>query len=81
MADLTVPRAELKSAVMGAISAQTVKRNLGDCLGDVMYVTDSAISLHWIHQDDWPLQVAVRNAVIEVRRLPGGRNGSMWRAA
>ena len=69
MADLTVPRAELKSAVMGAISAQNVKRNLGDCLGDVMYVTDSAISLHWIHQDDRPLQVAVRNAVIEVRRF------------
>ena len=34
-----------------------------------MYVTDSTICLHWIHQDDRPLQVAIRNAVIEVRRF------------
>ena len=69
MADLTIPRAELKSAVMGAISAQVIKRNLAACLGKVTYVTDSTVCLHWIHQDDRPLQVAVRNAVIEVRRF------------
>ena len=69
MADLTIPRAELKAAVMGAVSAQVIKRNLGGRLGTVIYVTDSTVSLHWIHQDDRPLQVAVRNAVIEVRRF------------
>ena len=38
-------------------------------MADVLYVTDSTICLHWIHQDDRPLQVAIRNAVIEVRRF------------
>ena len=69
MADLTIPRAELKSAVMGAVSAQVIKRNLSTCLGTIIYVTDSTVTLHWIHQDDRPLQVAMRNAVIEVRRF------------
>jgi hypothetical protein len=69
VADLTVPKAELKAAVMGAISCDMVKKNLGEMLGEVMYVTDSTICLHWINQDDRPLQTAVRNGVIEVRRF------------
>ena len=69
MSDLTIPRAEMRSAVIGAVSCQVIKNNLGKLLGNVMYVTDSTICLHWISQDDRPLQVAVRNAVIEVRRF------------
>ena len=69
VANFTIPRAEMKAAVLGAVTSQVVKKNLGDRLGDVLYVTDSTICLHWIHQDDRPLQVAVRNAVIEVRRF------------
>ena len=69
VANFTIPRAEMKAAVLGAVTSQVVKKNLGDRLGDVLYVTNSTICLHWIHQDDRPLQVAVRNAVIEVRRF------------
>lgn len=69
VSNLTIPRAEMRSAVMGAVSSQVVKRNLGSRLGEVIMITDSTICLHWIHQDDRPLQVAVRNAVIEIRRF------------
>lgn len=68
-ANFTIPRAELKSAVIGAVSSQVIKKNLGSCLGEVTYITDSTVCLHWINQDDRPLQTAVRNAVIEVRRF------------
>ena len=74
MANLTIPRAELKSAVMGAVSAQVIKRNLSTRLGTIIYVTDSTVTLHWIHQDDRPLQVAMRNAVSDA-------SGSMWKAS
>jgi len=67
--NLTIPRAEMKAAVMGAVSSQVVKSNLGGQLGEVIYVSDSTVCLHWIHQEDRPLQVAVRNAVIEIRRF------------
>ena len=46
-----------------------IKKNLGANLGEVIYITDSTICLQWINQDDRPLQTAVRNAVIEVRRF------------
>ena len=69
VANFTIPRAEMRAAVLGAASSQVLKKNLGDRLADVLYVTDSTICLHWIHQDDRPLQVAIRNAVIEVRRF------------
>jgi len=69
MADLTIPRAELKAAVIGATAATVMKSNLRERLGEVLYVTDSTICLHWVNQDDRPLQVAVRNSVIEIRRL------------
>jgi hypothetical protein len=69
VSDLTIPKAELKAAVMGAISADMVKRQLGTYLGSVLYITDSTICLHWINQNDRPLQTALRNAVIEVRRF------------
>ena len=69
MSDLTIPRAEMRSAIMGAVSSQVIKGNLGDCLGQVIFVTDFTICLHWINQDDRPLQVAVRNVVIEVHHF------------
>ena len=65
----TIPRAELRGAVLGATLAHIVRSNLGDQVTDIVYVTDSTIVLFWINQDSRPLQTAVRNAVIEVRRL------------
>ena len=69
LAGLTIPKAELKSAVAGAVTASVVRRNLGDLYAGSMFVTDSTICLFWISQDDRPLQVGVRNAVAEIWRF------------
>ena len=65
----TVPRGELRAAVVGATLGHVVKASLGDQVQDTIYVTDSQIVLFWLSQDSRPLQTAVRNSVIEVRRL------------
>ena len=65
----TIPRAELKAATMGAILMHTVKVNFGEQFKKSIFVTDSTVALYWINQDQRPLQVAVRNAVIEIRRF------------
>ena len=65
----TIPRAELRGAVLGATLGHIVKFNLGKQCKDIIYITDSTIVLFWLNQDSRPLQTAVRNAVIEVRRL------------
>ena len=65
----TVPRAELKGAVLVATMMHTAVRNMKKYVKSVTFVTDSAICLHWLNQDYRPLQVAVRNSVIEIRRL------------
>ena len=65
----TVPRGELKAAVMGASLAHAVVADLGDQVEDVIFVSDSTIVLYWMAHDSRPLQTAVRNAVIEIRRL------------
>ena len=69
MSHLTIPRAELKAAVIGAVSTQMLRDCLGDRLGETIFVTDSVISLCWMHQMDKQLDTAVRNAVIEIKRL------------
>ena len=69
LAGLTIPKAELKSAVAAAVLAHVVKTNLGNKCNRVVYVTDSTICLFWITQDDRPLQLGVRNAVLEIRRF------------
>ena len=65
----SIPRAELKAALLGAVLAQVVKKNVLQFFQGITYVTDSTICLYWIHQDYRPLQVAVRNAVIQIRRF------------
>ena len=65
----TIPRAELRAAVLGASLAHIVRQSLGDQVKKILYITDSTVVLFWLHQDQRPLQTAVRNAVIEVRRL------------
>ena len=65
----TIPRGELRAAVMGATLAHVVKQDLGECFSKVLYVTDSTIVLSWLNQDQRPLHTLVRNAVIEIRRL------------
>ena len=65
----TIPRAELRAAVMSASLAHSVKYNIIEQYDSSMYVTDSTIVLHWLSHDERPLDTAVRNAVIEIRRL------------
>lgn len=65
----TIPRAELKAAVMGSVLGHVVKQNLGAQFKSCTYVTDSTICLFWINQDERPMQIAIRNSVIEVRRF------------
>ena len=67
--DLTIPRAELKGAVMAATLGYCVRRDTGDQLGEVIHVTDSSIVLYWLTQDQRPLKTGVRNAALEIRRL------------
>ena len=67
--NLTVPRAELKGMVMGATLGHCIRRCTEDRLDEVVHVTDSAICLYWLKQDQRPLQTGVRNAVLEIRRL------------
>ena len=65
----TVPRAELRAAVMSSSLSHSVKHNLQSLYSSSIYVTDSTIVLHWLNQDERPLDTAVRNSVIEIRRL------------
>ena len=65
----TIPRGELRAAVMGATLAHIVKQNIGSSFSKIYYVTDSTIVLSWLNRDQRPLHTLVRNAVIEVRRL------------
>ena len=65
----SIPRAELRAATLAASLAHVVKQNLGHCIRDEIYVTDSTITLFWLNQDQRPLQMSIRNSVIEVQRL------------
>jgi hypothetical protein len=65
----TIPRGELRAAVMGATLTHILRRRLGSRCTKVTFFTDSTIVLFWLNMDQRPLQTLVRNSVIEVRRL------------
>ena len=65
----TVPKAEIRAAVMGATLGHLAKYNLETQYEGAVYCSDSTISLHWIYQDQRALQTFVRNCVIEIRRF------------
>lgn len=65
----TIPKAELIGCTMSSVLGHLVKRNFGEHVKKVTYVTDSMVALYWIHCDSRPLLTAVRNMVIEVRRF------------
>ena len=66
---LTIPRAELRACTIGACLAAVVSKNFGGRVRRTIYVTDSAVALNWMSQDQRPLQVGVRNQVIQIRRF------------
>ena len=65
----SIPRSELKGAVVGAVLAHTVCRNVRDRIKQITFVTDSTIILYWITRDYRPLMTSVRNSIIEIQRL------------
>ena len=65
----TIPRAELRAAVVGTILATTVAKNLKNKVDKVTFFTDSSVVLSWLHQDARPLSLGVRSCVIEIRRF------------
>ena len=69
VSNLTIPKAELRAAALAVHLAHSAKRDLGTQLKQSIYVTDSSIVLHWISNDERPLETLVRNAVIDIRRF------------
>ena len=65
----SIPKGELKGAVLASVLFHVTRRNCGDRFDDVLFVTDSTICLYWIQQDYRPLKATVRNSVIEIRRF------------
>ena len=66
---MTVPRAELRACVLGVSLGEIVSRAYGDLISKRIYVTDSTVALSWINTDNRPLQVGVRNCVIQICRF------------
>ena len=69
VSELTVPKAELRGAVLATHLAHCVKNSFGDQVQSTIYLSDSSITLYWLSQDERPLGVMVRNCVIEIRRF------------
>ena len=69
VAKMTIPRAELRACVLGACLGEVVMRAYGSLVTKRIFVTDSSVAISWIHTDDRPLQVGVRNAVIQICRF------------
>ena len=65
----SIPRGELKGAVLATVLGHTVLKNTKDYVEEILYVTDSTIVLYWITQDYRPLQASIRNSVIQINRL------------
>ena len=69
VAKMTIPRAELRACVLGACLGEVVMRAYGELIQRRVFVTDSTVAISWINTDDRPLQVGVRNAVIQICRF------------
>ena len=65
----SIPKAEMFACTMAASLGHTVRAAWGDFVETMIFVTDSTVSLHWIHSDHRPLQTFVRNCSIEIARL------------
>ena len=65
----TIPKAELKAMVVGAVLSHVCKKNYNSRVVSSIYVSDSTVSLYWLNTDQRPLMVGVRNNVIEIRRF------------
>ena len=66
---MTLPRAELLAATLNAHKGEVVKRSFYQNHKKHFKLTDSQITLYWIHSNQKPLKQWVRNRVIEIRRF------------
>ena len=67
--DMTLPRAELFAASLNASTGHVVKTALGDRHLRAWKLTDSQVTMHWIHCFRSRLKMFVRNLVINIHRL------------
>ena len=65
----SIPKSELRSALLAATLCHAIYRQLKDHIVDLLFVSDSAVSLFWLTTDSRPLQATIRSTVIEIRRL------------
>ena len=67
----TIPRLELRAAVIAVELAQTVQRALKGPLSSTVFWSDSATALAWITNDDLRLKPFVANRVQAIREKTG----------
>ena len=67
----TIPRNELEGCLIAAQTTFTVQKALEDRVKNVIFVTDSTISLCWISNEDCKLKQFVNSRVKEIHRLVG----------
>ena len=65
----TIPRAELKAAVMGAVLSKVIINNYRGKINNTYFISDSTVVLSWLNQDSRPMSIGVRNAVVEILRF------------
>jgi hypothetical protein len=73
---LTIPRAELRAAVLGATLSRSIINNFKDKVENVYFFSDSTIVLFWLNSDTRPMSIGVRNNVVEVLRFS---DKTQWR--
>ena len=66
---LSIPRAELKAAVMGSVLSKVILNNYRGKVKDTYFVSDSTVVLSWLNQDSRPMSIGVRNNVVEILRF------------
>ena len=67
--DATIPRNELTGLVLCAETLFCVLKTLGSRVASYFLLTDSAIALAWVKNEERPLKPYVFNRVVQIRRL------------
>ena len=66
---MSIPRAELFAANINAHTGEVVKRSLKKYHKSRIKLTDSQVTLHWLHNQELHLKQWVRNRVVEILRF------------
>ena len=66
---MSQPRNELFAATINTHTGEVVKRACGEYFQKHIKVTDSQVTLFWIHNNNKPLKQHVRNRVVDIRRF------------